>query len=164
MIFPRQEYGSELPFPFSGYLPDPEVEPPSPASAGRFFTTEHRRSPCFRLDELVAQSCLTLCNPVDCMQPARLHCPWNSPGKNTGVGCHFLLQRMFLTQGSNQDLLHCRQILYHLSHQRLYLQRFYFQIRPHSLVLSGHEFRMGRTRDLFKKIRDTREHFMQGWV
>ena len=43
---------------------------------------------------------------------------WNYPGKNTGVGCHFLLQGIFLTQGSNPGLLHCRQILYHLSHQR----------------------------------------------
>ena len=40
------------------------------------------------------------------------------PGKNTGVGCHFLLQGIFLTQGSNPDLLHCRQTIYHLSHQR----------------------------------------------
>ena len=39
---------------------------------------------------LVAQSCLTLCNPwTVAHQPA---CPWNSPGKNNGVGCHFLLQ------------------------------------------------------------------------
>ena len=37
------------------------------------------------------QSCLTLCDPID-WQPARLPCPWDSPGKNTGVGCHFLLQ------------------------------------------------------------------------
>ena len=40
----------------------------------------------------VAQSCLTLCNPVDCSlpgQPTRLLCPWDSPGENTGVGCHF---------------------------------------------------------------------------
>ena len=44
-------------------------------------------------------------------------CPWNSPGKNTGVGSHALLQRIFPTQGSNPDLLHCRQILYCLSHQ-----------------------------------------------
>ena len=50
-------------------------------------------------------------------QPARLHCPRDSPGKNTGVGCHFLLQGIFLTQGSNLYLLHCRQILYCLSHQ-----------------------------------------------
>ena len=37
-------------------------------------------------------------------------------GKNTGVGCHFLLQGVFLTQGLNPGLLHCRQILYYLSH------------------------------------------------
>ena len=39
------------------------------------------------------------------------------PGKSTGVGCRFLLQGIFLTQGSNPGLLHYRQILYHLSHQ-----------------------------------------------
>ena len=49
--------------------------------------------------------------------PGRLLCPWDSPGKNTGVGCHFLLQRIFPTQGLNPDLLHCRQIPSHLSHQ-----------------------------------------------
>ena len=43
--------------------------------------------------------------------------PWNSPGKNTGVGSHSLFQGIFSTQGSNPSLLHCRQILYHLSHQ-----------------------------------------------
>ena len=41
----------------------------------------------------------------------RLLRPWDSPGKNTGVGCHFLLQGIFLTQGSNPGLLHCRQML-----------------------------------------------------
>ena len=39
------------------------------------------------------------------------------PGKNTGVGCHFLLQQIFLTPGLNPGLPHCRQPLYHLSHQ-----------------------------------------------
>ena len=39
------------------------------------------------------------------------------PGKSTGVGCHFLLQGIFLTQGSNPGLPHCRQTLCHLSHQ-----------------------------------------------
>ena len=43
------------------------------------------------------------------LQPARLLCPWDFPGKNTGVGCHFLLQGIFLTQGSNLSLLHYRQ-------------------------------------------------------
>ena len=47
----------------------------------------------------------------------RLLCPWSSPGKNTGVSCHSLLQGIFSMRGSNPDLLHCRQILYHLSHQ-----------------------------------------------
>ena len=46
----------------------------------------------------------------------RFLCPWYLSGKNTGVGCHSLLQGIFLTQGSNLGLLHCRQILYHLSH------------------------------------------------
>ena len=66
-----------------------------------------------KLKVLVAQSCLTLCEPVDCSLPG----PWNSPGKNTGVGCHFLLLGIFHSQGQNPGLLHCRQILYHLSHQ-----------------------------------------------
>ena len=42
---------------------------------------------------------------------------WNSPGKNTGMSCHSLLQGIFLTQRLNPGLLHCRQILYCLSHQ-----------------------------------------------
>ena len=41
----------------------------------------------------------------------------DSPGKNIGVGCHFLLQGIFLTQELNPGLLHCRQTLYPLSHQ-----------------------------------------------
>ena len=45
-----------------------------------------------------------------------LHFP--SPGKNTGAGCHSLLQGIFPTQGSNPGLPHCRQILYHMSHMR----------------------------------------------
>ena len=51
------------------------------------------------------------------LQATRLLCPWDFPGKSTGVGCHCLLQRIFLTQGSNPGLPHCRQTLYHLSHQ-----------------------------------------------
>ena len=51
------------------------------------------------------------------LRPARLLCPWDSLGKNTGVDCHSLLQRIFLTQGSNLGLLCCRQILYHLSYK-----------------------------------------------
>ena len=49
--------------------------------------------------------------------PARLLCPWDSPGKNTGVGSRAFLQGIFPTQGSNLDLPHCRPALYHLSHR-----------------------------------------------
>ena len=61
-------------------------------------------------------SCVQLCVIVG-LHPARLLCPWDSLGKNTGVGCHFLLQEIFPTQGLNPGLPHCRQMLYHLSHQ-----------------------------------------------
>ena len=64
---------------------------------------------------LATQSCLTLFDPMDCSPPGS--CPWNSPGQNIGVGCQAILQGIFLTQGSNPGLLHCKQIPYHLSHQ-----------------------------------------------
>ena len=58
---------------------------------------------------LAAQSCLTLCDPMDYSLPGSfVH--GDSPGKNTGVGCHALLQGIFPTQGSNPGLQHCRQI------------------------------------------------------
>ena len=60
----------------------------------------------------VAQSCPTLCNPMD-----YTYSHWNSPGQNTGVGSLSLLQGIFPTQGSSPGLLHCRQILHQLSHQ-----------------------------------------------
>ena len=49
--------------------------------------------------------------------PIRLFRPWDFPGKSTGVGCHFLLQGIFPTQGLNPGLLHCRQMILSLSHQ-----------------------------------------------
>ena len=51
------------------------------------------------------QSCPTPVRPSGLQQPTRLLCPRDSPGKNTGVGCHFLLQGVFLIQGLNQRLL-----------------------------------------------------------
>ena len=65
--FPRQEHWSGLQFPSPRDLPDPGIEPPSPASAGRFFTAEPPGKPltmCESESE-VAQSCPTLCNPMD---------------------------------------------------------------------------------------------------
>ena len=89
---------------------------------GGFFTPEHQGSPhiyislyaCLHAKSL--QSCLTLCDPMAYSLPgSSVH--GDSPGKNTGVGCHVLLQVIFPTQGSNPGLPHCRQILNHLSHQ-----------------------------------------------
>ena len=53
----------------------------------------------------------------DSLRPHGLYSPWNSPGQNTGVGSLSLLQETFPTQGSNPGLLHCRWILYQLSHK-----------------------------------------------
>ena len=65
------------------------------------FTFRHKTVLC-----MLPQSCPTLCDPMDYM---RLLCPWDFPGKNTGVGCHFLLQGIFLTQGLNKHLLHLQR-------------------------------------------------------
>ena len=63
----------------------------------------------------IAQSCPTLCNPMNySLWGFSVH--GDSPSKNTGVGCHALLQGIFLIQGSNPGLPDCRQILYHVSH------------------------------------------------
>ena len=59
----------------------------------------------------VAQSC------PDSLLPHGLYSPWSSPGQNTAVGSHSLLQGIFPNQGSNPGLLHCRWILYQLRNQ-----------------------------------------------
>ena len=66
------------------------------------------------LHSMKNESCSVMSN---CLPPHGLYSPWNSPGQNTGVGSLSLLQGLLPTQGSNQGLLHCRQLLYHLSHQ-----------------------------------------------
>ena len=53
----------------------------------------------------------------DSLQPHGLYSPWNSPDQNTGVGSLSLLRGIFPIQGSNPGLLHCRWILYQLSHK-----------------------------------------------
>ena len=65
------------------------------------------------------------------LQPSRFLCPWDFPGKNTGVGCHFLLQGIFLTQGLNQHLLHWQKESLSLCHlgipaYQLYISSKYF--------------------------------------
>ena len=80
---------------------------------------------------LVLQSCLTLCDPMD-YSPLDSSVHGDSPGKNTRVGCHALLQGIFQTQESNPGLPHCRQILYYLSHQG----------RPGAYIFSNYSFYM----------------------
>ena len=76
-----------------------------------------KRFPCrLCVCVLVTLSCPTPCDPTR-EQPTRLLRPWNSPGKNTGVDCHTLLQRILPTQGSKPSLLHRRQVLYCLSNR-----------------------------------------------
>ena len=62
---------------------------------------------CVRAVASVVSDALQPCD----VQPSRPLCPWGSPGRSTGVGCHALLQGIFLTRGSNSGLLHSRQIL-----------------------------------------------------
>ena len=64
----------------------------------------------------VAQLCPTLCDPLDCSLPGS-SVQADYAGKNIEVGCHALLQGIFLTQELNPSLPHYRQILYHLSHK-----------------------------------------------
>jgi len=91
MEFSRQESWSRWPFPFPGVC-----------------TRKWKWSRSVVPDSLQFHG----------LQPTRLLHPWDFPGKNTGVVCHCLLQEIFPTQGLNPVLQHCRQMLYHLSHQR----------------------------------------------
>ena len=79
------------------------------------------------------------------LKPTRLLCPWDFPSKSTGVGCHFLLQGIFLTQGLNPGLPHCRQTLYRLSHEGKY--KFYslsiFTERNSTIILTGITLNLG---------------------
>ena len=68
----------------------------------------------FVLQKVRSVSCSVVFNSLQThgLQPARLLCPWDFPGRNTGVSCHSPLQGIFPTQGSNPGLLHFRHILY----------------------------------------------------
>ena len=73
--------------------------------------------PCFKPQEtsdcFESLSCSVVSDPLrpHGLEPTSLLCPWDSPGKNPGVGCHSLLQGIFLIQGSNPGVLHCRPCL-----------------------------------------------------
>ena len=106
MGFSRQEYLEWVAIAFSGYEP--------------YFIGNSLRKDMQLSREWVSVSCSVVSDSLwpHGLLPARLLCPWDFSGRNTGVGCQFLLQEIFPTQGLNLCLLHCRQILYHLSHWR----------------------------------------------
>ena len=84
--------------------------------------TAHLYCPRVRYQLLSRINCLRSCGLLS----GRFLCPWDFPRKNTGVGCHFLLQGIFPTQGSNPCALHplhCRRILYHYVTQQAHIQR-----------------------------------------
>jgi len=93
LVFPSQEYWSGLPFPAPGDLPNPGIKPESPAWQADSLPLSH-------LGALSWCCCCWFASVVSDSvwphrwQPTRLRCPWDSPGKNTGVGFHFLLQWM----------------------------------------------------------------------
>ena len=105
--FFQEGYWSEFPFPTPGDLPYPWIQPMSPGSlAGGFFTTSTILFSLYIKSESVSRSVMADSLGPHGLYPARLLCPWDSPGKNTGVGCHALLQRIFPTQGSNPGILY----------------------------------------------------------
>ena len=84
----------------------------SPPTLWAFLSSSEREairltSPSKSVSRSVVSNSLHPCE----LYPTRLLCPRNSPGKNTGVGCHVLLQGIFPTQGLNPSLLRCRQTL-----------------------------------------------------
>ena len=86
----------------------------------------------------VSHSCPTPCDPMDCSLPGS-SVDGVSPGKNTGVGCHFLHQGIFPMQGSNLDLPHCRQTLYPLSHQGCSGERIHLSMQKTWIRSLGRE-------------------------
>ena len=124
---PGQDTGVGCPALLQGVFPTQGLNPlllPLPALADGFFTTSTTWEVLSTLvltklfledkDKSENESSSVVSGSL---QPHGLYGPWDSPGKNTGVGRLSLLQGIFPTQRSNPGLLHCRWILYQLSHQ-----------------------------------------------
>ena len=93
------------------------MQDPKPAVGWNLWTQNYRYRGAKDIEvKSVSHSVMSDSMQLHGLEPARLLCPWDSPGKNTGVGCHALLQGIFPTQGWKPGLLHSRQIFYCLSH------------------------------------------------
>ena len=121
MGLPKHKYWSGLPFPSQLDLIKPGIKSVPlmcPALAGGFLTTHTTWKACESNLCCAMLSCSTVSNslrPVD-YNPPGSSAREDSPGKNTGVSCHALLQGIFPNQGLNGGLLHCRWILYQLNY------------------------------------------------
>ena len=114
MEFFRQEYWSGWPFSSPDDCPERGIKPGPRHCRQILYHVSHQGSPS-RLKRV--SSSVVFDSETPWTVTCGLLCPWDSPGKNTGMDCHSLLQRIFPTQGSNPGPLHCRQILYHLSYR-----------------------------------------------
>ena len=105
MEFSRPEYWSGQPFPSPGDLPKPGIEPRSPALQGDSLPTELSRK-SYYLMVVYTKSCPTLVAQPHGLYPARLLCPWDSPGKNTGMGVAISFSRAY-SQPRNWTRVSC---------------------------------------------------------
>ena len=101
------------------------------------------QSPSAVIFSKVTQSCWLFATP---WTVAYQDSPWDFPGKSTRVGCHFLLQGIFPTQGSNPGLLHCRQMLYCLSQPRQCVKKQRHYSANKSLYSQGYGLPSGHIR------------------
>ena len=109
---------------------NPDIVNDFPNMKREFLRTHLWRVPegIWKVSSLQGRSSVSLSRVSDFLrphglEPTRLLYPWDSPGKKTGVGSHSLIQGTLPTQGSNPGLLHCRQILYCLSCQRINIKK-----------------------------------------
>ena len=116
MGFSRQEYWSGLPCFPPGDLPYLGIESGSPKLQADSLLSESPGKPLLMFYSL---SCVCLF-----VTPWTVSHPWDSPAKKTGVDSHFLLQGIFLTQGLNLGLLHCRWILYFWATREVHTNHF----------------------------------------
>ena len=114
LLFPSPADLSGLLFPSPGDLPDQGIKPRSPALRTDALTSEPPGNTFTLTSWIYLCVCVHVraCSVVSDslrphgVHPARLFCPWDFPGKNTGMGCHFFLQGIFLTQGWMPGCLH----------------------------------------------------------
>ena len=161
----QAKYCSGLPFSSPGDLPDAEM-----VSAASCISCIGRQILYHwaTWSESVSRSVVSDSLQPHGLWPARFICPWDFPDKNTGVGSHFLLQRIFLAQRSSLGLLHCRWILYPLSYQGSHLGspliHYWKPIYQTSLILSWLLSPMNWNGESFLKLKEKCLPLSEKWI